>query len=97
MQADYQVAANQLQEQLEEIVSLFKQELTKQGLDIEVLSNQPIAVEIVSFALVNCLTKERLAADPFENESQAYQEALQLIKSAVIKYRGSRLVPPPTH
>ncbi|NJO17985.1 MAG: hypothetical protein HC877_20340 [Thioploca sp.] len=97
MQAYYQAAANELQETIKELVASFKTELLKQGLNKDVLLDQPIAVEIVAFALINCLAQERLAFNPFEDKLQAHQTALEMVRSAVIKYRGHNLIPLTEH
>lgn len=97
MQAYYQAAANELQETIKELVAAFKMELIKQGLNQEALLNEPIAVEIAAFALINCLAEERLAVNPFEDKLPAHQEALEIVRSAVINYRGNNLIPPTEH
>jgi hypothetical protein len=97
MQAHYQAAANELQETIKELVATFKMELVKQGLNKDAVLDQPIAVEIVAFALINCLAEERLACNPFEDKLQAHQSALEIIRSAVIEYRGNNLIPPTEH
>ena len=94
MQKNYQDAADKLQIAIEETVTALRNQLAAEGLDIEKIPKQPMAVEIVSFALMGCLTDERLALVPLADEQQARQEAKEIIKAAVIQYRGKSLVPP---
>ncbi len=94
MQQSYQDAAEQLYKMLEEVVSKQRTELANDGLEVEKIPKQPMAVEIVSFLLVKCLTEERMAFDMFQQKSLAYEEAMEVIKRAVIQYRGNNLVPP---
>ena len=93
----YQDAADKLQIAVEKVLISLREQLAGKGLKIEDLPKEPMAVEIVSFALVKCLIQERLAFNPFVDEQQASQEAYDLIKTAVIKYRGANLVPPQKH
>lgn len=97
MQARYQAAAQELQQTLKELVATFKTELITTGLNRNALLDQSIAVEIVAFALIDCLTAERLAVNPFKDEQQMRQEALEVVKSAVINYRGYNLMPLTEH
>ena len=97
MQKYYQEAADKLQNVVEEVVTLLKKELVEKGVNTDAIPKQPMAVEIVSFALIKCLIEERLAFNEFEDEQQARIEALEIIKAAVIKYRGQNLVPPRRH
>jgi len=96
MQQSYQEAADQLYKMLDEVLTTQRQELANEGLDMDKIPKQPMAVEIVSFLLVKCLTDERLAFDMFQQKQQANMEAMQIIKKAVIQYRGNNLVPPLT-
>jgi hypothetical protein len=97
MQARYQAAAHELQGMVKELVTAFKAELTTVGLNRDVLLDESIAVEIVAFALIDCLTEERVVVNSFENKLQARQEALEIVKSAVINYRGHTLIPLTEH
>jgi len=97
MQQSYQDSADQLYKMLDEVLTTQRKELAKEGLDIDKIPKQPMAVEIVSFLLVKCLTEERMAFDMFQNKPPAYQEAMEIIKQAVIQYRGNNLVPPLKH
>ncbi len=94
MQQSYQEAADQLYQMLDEVLTKQRQELANEGLDMDKIPKQPMVVEIVSFLLVKCLTDERLAFDMFQQKQQANKEAMQIIKKAVIQYRGNNLVPP---
>lgn len=94
MQQSYQEAADQLYKMLDEVLTTQITELAKEGLDMDKIPKQPMAVEIVSFLLVKCLTDERMAFDMFQQKQQASQEAMETIKKAVIQYRGNNLVPP---
>jgi hypothetical protein len=97
MQARYQAAAQELQETIKELVAAFKTELITAGLSRDALLEQSIAVEMVAFALIDCLTEERLAVNPFEDKLPARQEALEMVKLAVINYRGHNLIPLTEH
>ena len=97
MQAHYQDAARELQATIKELVAAFKMKLITAGLNKDVLLEQSIAVEMVAFALIDCLIEERLAVNPFEDKTQARQQALEMVKSAVINYRGHHLIPPVEH
>lgn len=97
MQARYQAAAQELQETIKELVAAFKTELIATGLNRDALLDQSIAVEMVAFTLIDCLTEERLAVNPFEDKLQVRREALKMVKSAVINYRGHNLVPLTEH
>lgn len=97
MQARYQVAAHELQGMVKKLVTAFKAELTTAGLNRDALLDESIAVEMVAFALIDCLTEERLVVNSFENKLQARQEALEIVKSAVIDYRGHTLIPLTEH
>ncbi len=92
MQESYQEAAEKLQPVIEDILTAFRTQLADQGLDIEQIPKQPMAVEILSFALINYLTEERLFFSSVE-EQVARQEAMTIVKAAVIQYRGKNLVP----
>ncbi len=94
MQQSYQEAADQLYKMLDEVLTKQREKLANKGLDMDKIPKQPMAVEIVSFLLVKCLTDERLAFDMFQQKQQANTEAMQIIKKAVIQYRGNNLVPP---
>lgn len=97
MQKNYQDAANNLQKPIEDVLAVLRNQLAESGLDIDKIPRQPMAVEIVSFALVNCLTNERLAFEPFADEQPARQEAMEIVKAAIVQYRGGNLVPKPKH
>ncbi len=94
MQKNYQDAADKLQTAVEETVTALRKQLAAEGLDIEKIPKQPMAVEIVSFALMGCLTDERRAFDSLADEQQARKDAMEIIKAAVIQYRGKNLAPP---
>ncbi len=94
MQQSYQEAAEQLYKMLDEVLTKQREKLANKGLDMDKIPKQPMAVEIVSFLLEKCLTDERLAFDMFQQKQQANTEAMQIIKKAVIQYRGNNLVPP---
>lgn len=97
MQKHYQDAANQLQTAVEEALMTLRKKLVNEGLNIDNIPKQPMAVEIASFALVNCLIEERLAFNSLEDPQKARQEAMTIVKAAVIQYRGKNLVPPSKH
>jgi hypothetical protein len=92
MEHSYQEAAEKLQPLMDDIVTAFRTQLADQGLDIDKIPKQPMAVEILSFALVNYLTEERLFFSSVEPKI-ARQEATTIVKAAVIQYRGKNLVP----
>ena len=97
MQARYQAAAQELQKTIQELVATFKEDLITAGLNRKALLDQSIAVEMVAFALIDCLTAERLAVNPFEDELQVRHDALEMVKSAIINYRGHNLIPLTEH
>ncbi len=97
MQKLYQEAADTLRKTVEEVIIKLRKELADEGLNINQIPKEPMMVEIVSFTLAKCLGDERLVFDPFQNNQQTYQEALEIIKRAVIQYRGNNLVPPSKH
>jgi len=93
MQKYYQEAAEQLPIAVDDVLTKLRKQLAEDGLSIDKIPKQPMAVEIVSFLLVKYLVEERLTFH-FENEQKAHQEAMEIIKRAVIQYRGTNLVPP---
>ena len=93
MQKYYQETAEQLSTAVDDVVTKFRKQLAEDGLSIDKIPKQPMAVEIVSFLLVKYLVEERLTFH-IQDEQAAYQEAMELVKAAVIQYRGTYLVPP---
>jgi len=93
MQKSYQEAADQLQTSVEQAVTALREQMAADGLNLDSIPKQPMAVEIVSFVLAKCLTDERLHFSSSE-EQPAYAEAMNTVKAAVIQYRGGNLVPP---
>jgi len=96
MQKYYQEAADKLEEAVEEAISSLRTEMANMGLNIDKIAKESMMVEIVSFLLAKCLSDERLAFD-FDERQRAHQEAMQIVKAAVVQYRGSYLVPPSKH
>ena len=94
MQKHYQKAADQLQKTVEEVVTTLRKEMHDEGLNLDQIAKQPMMVEIVSFLLVKCLSDERLTFAAFKDEQQARREAMEIVKAAVIQYRGKNLEPP---
>ncbi len=97
MQKNYQNATNQVQKALKESLASLRENLTNEGLNIDKIATESMAVEVVSFLLVECLTEERMAFHPFDGAEKAHQDALKIVKTAVIQYRGDNLVPPQKH
>jgi L-rhamnose isomerase len=97
MQKYYQNATNQVQKALKESLASLRENLTNEGLNIEKIATESMAVEVVSFLLVECLTKERMAFHSFDGAEKAREDALKIVKTAVIQYRGNNLVPPRKH
>jgi len=97
MQKSYQDAADELQKSVDNVLDVLRNKLANEGLNLDKIPKQPMTVEIVSFLLVKCLVEERLTFDIVENKQQALKEAMEIIKAAVIQYRGTHLVPPPKH
>ena len=96
MQKNYQDAADQLEKAVEEVIASLRKEMVEAGLNIDNIAKQPMAVEVVSFLLAKCLTDERLAFN-FHDRQQAHKDAINVVKAAVIQYRGANLVPPSKH
>ncbi|EDN66139.1 hypothetical protein BGP_1064 [Beggiatoa sp. PS] len=94
MQKSYQDAADELQKSVDNVLDVLRNKLANEGLNLDKIPKQPMTVEIVSFLLVKCLVEERLTFDIVENKQQALKEAMEIIKAAVIQYRGTHLVPP---
>jgi hypothetical protein len=97
MQKYYQDAADELQKSVDNVLDALRNKLANEGLNLDKIPKQPMTVEIVSFLLVKCLVEERLTFDIVENKQQALKEAMEIIKAAVIQYRGTHLVPPQKH
>jgi hypothetical protein len=96
MQKSYQEAADELQKSVDNVLDTLRNKLANEGLNLDNIPKQPMVVEIVSFLLVKCLVEERLTFDIVDKQ-QAYKEAMEIIKAAVIQYRGTHLVPPQKH
>lgn len=97
MQKNYQEAADQLQQAVAAAVTTLRKQLTDNGLNLDQIPKQPMAVEIASFVLAKCLTDERLVFNPVDEKQRAYQESLEIVKAAVIQYRGANLMPQQIH
>jgi hypothetical protein len=94
MQKHYQDAADKLEEAVEEAISSLRTQMA--GLNIDKIAKESMAVEIVSFLLAKYLSDERQAFNS-DDRQRAHQEAMHIIKAAVIQYRGANLVPPSKH
>ncbi|MCK5716534.1 MAG: hypothetical protein KAH77_03525 [Thiomargarita sp.] len=97
MQEIYQEASNQLEISVENVVAKLRVQLQDKKLNIDTVAQQSMTVEIVAFLLVKCLCNERQAFVQPYDEQEARARAMEIVKAAVIQYRGGNLVPSQNH
>ena len=92
MREIYQEASEQLNDSVVTVVNTLRKQIENNDFKPDKVAKQSMAVEIVSFLLVNCLIEERKAFVQCD-EKEARSRAMEIVKAGVIQYRGGNLVP----
>lgn len=88
----YEDSAENLYDEIDEIIMVLRKQFETEGVDVDDVAKQTMAVEMVALILVKCLTDERLALNALTNKQSASREAYEAVKQIVMQYRKNNLI-----
>lgn len=89
MNKHYGDSAENLYDDIDEIIMLLREQFEREGVNVDNVLKQTMAVEMVALILVKCLTDERLVLNATVDKQQASREAYDAVKQLVIQYRNN--------
>ncbi|OQW93580.1 MAG: hypothetical protein BWK79_10375 [Beggiatoa sp. IS2] len=87
----YEDSAENLYDEIDEIIMVLRKQFETEGVDVDDVSKQTMAVEMVALILVKCLTDERLVLNSLTDKQSASREAYEAVKQIVMQYRRNNL------
>lgn len=88
----YEDSAENLYDEIDEIIMVLRKQFETEGVDVDDVAKQTMAVEMVALILVKCLTDERLVLNTLTNKQSASREAYEAVKQVVMQYRKNNLI-----
>jgi hypothetical protein len=87
----YEDSAENLYDEIDEIIMVLRKQFESEGVDVDDVLKQTMAVEMVALILVKCLTDERLILNSLVDKQEASREAYEAVKQVVMQYRKNNL------
>lgn len=91
MNKHYEDSAENLYDEIDEIIMVLRKQFESEGVDVDDVLKQTMAVEMVALILVKCLTDERLILNSLVDKQEASREAYEAVKQVVMQYRKNNL------